>query len=538
MAPRPPALVLSPNLIYHQGIIAAKSGVLDNLFARTSFDGIVHLAGISLDEWCGPRENECHEVNVGGTELVLEQITRPLRGGWKRGLLDFWSADKAPWLIYGSSVDVYGDGENGLHGVYEEIVRQPVTALGRSKFAAEEAVERAARAFVTEDDDKIRKRFDSWLGNDKPAFRALILRFSEVYGYNSTSTIPESFVPALLKSALTAMPIQYNSDIPPHDLMHIGDAVEAVLKSVHRIDAQAQVGTDTHIDFFNVVAGGRRWYQEELVEIIRIETESLSPLMDIGDHKTGLSVASYSNHKLTSAFGWEPSITVGVGLTKAYTDMSDDIAQYSRLYRAEHCAPTAEFPSVDGTFQTFIEDQRNQDLQKLAGCTATMAFNHNGWLHHIKCQDGLHCTADTEHVTARNWNATIFVLRPIQDVSVPPGERRIQVMFDEDNKSGRLGVLHHEKESGEPVHLQLFGDEVEGGQIIWNLEVAPEASYLRVTVPDSGMQLKAHANLNDGTTWFDVADVREGSHSFDMRLTVLCCPQEGDWPLLLDDCES
>lgn len=56
-------------------------------------------------------------------------------------------------------------------------------------------------------------------------------------------------------------------------------------------------------------------------------------------------------------------------------------------------------------------------------------------------------------------------------------------------------------------------------------------------LPDSGRQIHAVANVSSKATWFSLEELDHLGKHFDMRMSVLCCPSEGDWPLVLDDCE-
>ena len=56
---------------------------------------------------------------------------------------------------------------------------------------------------------------------------------------------------------------------------------------------------------------------------------------------------------------------------------------------------------------------------------------------------------------------------------------------------------------------------------------------LTVSIPGSG-SLNALSNNTDQSTFFALSP----KPKFDMRMTVVCCPREGEWPLLLDDFES
>lgn len=56
---------------------------------------------------------------------------------------------------------------------------------------------------------------------------------------------------------------------------------------------------------------------------------------------------------------------------------------------------------------------------------------------------------------------------------------------------------------------------------------------LKMRLPGTHDQIHAVSNGTDQSTWFSVTQ----DTAFDMRMTVVCCPTEGEWPLLMDDRE-
>lgn len=66
-------------------------------------------------------------------------------------------------------------------------------------------------------------------------------------------------------------------------------------------------------------------------------------------------------------------------------------------------------------------------------------------------------------------------------------------------------------------------------------QVQSDASNLRLLLP-GGAQIHAIANVTGENNWFSMQDTSPAQ--YDMRMTVLCCHSEGDWPLLLDDRRS
>ncbi|KAK8854600.1 hypothetical protein IAR55_003339 [Kwoniella newhampshirensis] len=506
IAPRPSTMPKAVN--YHRGSFAPPDSFA-SLFASNTFYGVIHLAGISLEAWCKPKESECLDVNAGSTEALMTQVEALLarkRAGSR------WGVSDAPWIIMGSSMEVYGP-----DGVDENSEKKPNTALGRTKLAAEQKIENAL----------VRQ---STIDEEPRGLHVMILRFSQVYGFPQAYSIPESSISSLLVNALTSLPIQYSSDTLPVDLLHVEDAVDGIFKALSELERQAANDEPNRLETVNLVTGVRR-LTEEIVELVRTETHSMSPVRDIGDHHAP-RFPNYSPAKAAQVLGWTPKIGLASGLGIAVTELSEEIATYSRGYLHEHCAPTVDFPALEGEKATaFVEDERNRDLTRLDGCTVNMGFDHDGWLHHVKCEDGKHCTADGQKVTAMNWNQSVFIVRKVRENRFK--ERTVRVAFEEEKGMGYLGLS---KKEGGDVGLELFKENTDEAQIHFDVQVQPDASYLRLLIPDSGKQLHAVANVTNDQTRFSLESTAKFTEPpFDLRMNVLCCPSEGNWPLLLDD---
>ncbi|KAK4687108.1 hypothetical protein P7C73_g3022, partial [Tremellales sp. Uapishka_1] len=504
VAPAPSSLPKSSNLIYHHTSILSPTAA--NLFAGTSFDGIINLAAISLEEWCHPRQHDCLSVNRGGLSAILKSIeTTPSRKRWAKSA-------KTPWIIQASTMDVFGPGEEGILGgiLIDELTARsnPIGSLGETKLAAEQELEFFAA---------------------RHPLRGAILRFAEVYGYDQSISIPEAFIPSLLTNSLTALPIQYSSSSRALDLLHVADAVSGVMKAI----AYLETRQEPLLQSFNLVQGGRRWTSKEVVDLVRSETASLSPLRDIGSGRVHSKDPDFSRVKAESVLGWEPTVSLHTGIKRSLSALSEAIAAYSRTYLSEHCKPTPEFPAVNGQFHAAEEDLRNKDLWKLSDCLVNVGFDHLGFVHHLKCEDGKHCRPDGEKVVAMNWNASTFFIRRVEGGKKK--DRTVRVRFEEENGMGWLGYKTGTVE-GE-VGLELFDPEEKGWTGVFDMEVAGDTSNLRLMIPNSNTQLQSIANVTDNSDWFSFEKV-EAAPTFDMRMTVLCCPSQGDWPLLLDDFET
>jgi hypothetical protein len=125
-------------------------------------------------------------------------------------------------------------------------------------------------------------------------------------------------------------------------------------------------------------------------------------------------------------------------------------------------------------------------------------------------------------------------------------DRRVRVQFKEEKGMGWLGFAR----AGQEVGLELYEKDQMGVETSFDLEVSnpvvwkwmipddqvqSDASNLRLLLP-GGEQIHAIANVTGENNWFSMQDTSPAQ--YDMRMTVLCCPSEGDWPLLLDDRRS
>jgi nucleoside-diphosphate-sugar epimerase len=212
IAPRPSSLPISPSLTYHKGSIDPSSPALSRLFAKTKIDGIIHLAGISLEEWCLSGLEACERVNVGGTKALLEQVQKSRKGN-------------KPWMVLASSMEVFGQ-EGPRDG------RHPITSIGKTKLAAELIVEEATEA--------------------DPNLQTAVVRMDEIYGYPNSGSIASTFIPSLVTNALTGLPIQYSSSRPGRDYVHIDDILTGWLEITEKVRT-AEVGEG--VGYHDLISG-------------------------------------------------------------------------------------------------------------------------------------------------------------------------------------------------------------------------------------------------------------------------------------------
>lgn len=537
---------LPAGVVYHRGnVITSFRRVIED----TNFDGIVHFAAVSLEQWCSPKEDECTHVNVGGTKAVMDAIEDRFAEARKGGKSNFLGLGgdqiKVPWILFGSSMDVFGPHESGV--VDEDTAQNAVSSIGRTKATAESVVrdgfERARQAHMANVGKQSKRDKAPVPLKHAAQLHAAVVRFADIYGYRRASSIPSAFFPRLIQNAVTSLPIQYSSDRPPMDLLHVEDAVDGVLRVVQLCDGVARLGKEAEPSLLtvNLVHGGKRWPEEEIVDIIRSETQSYSPVRDIGSHKANVNgVAEYSNKAAFDTLQWKPEMTLPVGLAKAVIALAQDATDYAQQFLVDHCPKDSVVQElgVDGRLRMLPEDVRNRDLWKLDKCTVNMAFNNGGgFLHHIKCEDGKNCNANGKKVPSYNWNSTVWIIEEVG--SSHTGNGKIMAKFWQENGMGYLGIPESEIEADKEVHFEMYqkGDK-EPHIDTFELEVAHDSSFLRMSIPKFDLQIHSKPTDEEDMSAFELIQTPASTPEYNMRLSMLCCPSEGDWPLLLDDHES
>jgi nucleoside-diphosphate-sugar epimerase len=158
--------------------------------AMTGCSGLVHLAGVSRVVW-GERDPAlCQRVNVIGTRNVLTAAAK--------------SAGTPPWVLFGSSREVYGQADH--LPVLESAPYAPLNCYARSKTEAE-ALVRVAR---------------------ESGLQASIVRFSSVYG--STADHADRVGPAFARLASQGGTLRVDGSETTLDFTHLDDVVDAVVR--------------------------------------------------------------------------------------------------------------------------------------------------------------------------------------------------------------------------------------------------------------------------------------------------------------------
>jgi nucleoside-diphosphate-sugar epimerase len=152
-------------------------------------DGAIHLAAVSRVIWGERDPDGCWSTNVGGTRNVLEAARR---------------APRAPWVIFASSREVYGEPE--ALPATEDAPLRPVNMYGRTKVEGERLVEVARDA----------------------GLRACTVRLSNVFG--SVSDHADRVVPAFVRAALLDGELRIDGAEHTFDFTHTDDVARGIVR--------------------------------------------------------------------------------------------------------------------------------------------------------------------------------------------------------------------------------------------------------------------------------------------------------------------
>ncbi len=181
------------NIDFVQGDVN-NSTLLETLFNSKEFDGIIHLAAVSRVVVAQNNPQKCVEVNVGGSISLLESLKNR----------DY---TKKPWLIFGSSREVYG--EPKILPVKESFEKKFVNIYGDSKIQGE-------NLFI----DFAKRNGHS----------SLILRFANVYG--NEFDIFDRVIPRFIRAIAKDRELTVEGGGQVIDFTHIDDTVDTIIKAI------------------------------------------------------------------------------------------------------------------------------------------------------------------------------------------------------------------------------------------------------------------------------------------------------------------
>jgi len=188
---------LSPALV-RQGFEVVGLDLVDGRDVRAplsleDFDGVVHLAAVSRVAAAEADPDACWSTNVGGTQNVISAAQL---------------AGQAPWVLFASSREVYGQPPE--LPVDEDAPLLPLNVYGRAKVRGEALISQAP-------------------------LTTGIVRLSNVYG--RTADHADRVVPAFARAAVLGAPLRVDGRANGFDFTHIDDVTRGLLSLIDRLHA-------------------------------------------------------------------------------------------------------------------------------------------------------------------------------------------------------------------------------------------------------------------------------------------------------------
>ena len=244
--------------------------------AMAECSGVIHLAAVSRVIWGEHNPVLCWETNVMGTKNVLTAAS---------------SMNQKPWVIYGSSREVYGHPKS--LPVPEDAPLAPVNIYGRSKAASEELVNKARTKGLT----------------------TAIVRFSNVYG--STSDHSDRVIPAFSRAASRCESLRVDGPGHIFDFNHLEDTVRGLVSLVDILELGVNDLPPIHF-----VTGVPTTLGELAGMAIELAQSSSTTVLSV---PRSYDVARFIGNpsRAQDLLGWTPRIGIRDGLERLIQDFRD-----------------------------------------------------------------------------------------------------------------------------------------------------------------------------------------------------------------------
>jgi nucleoside-diphosphate-sugar epimerase len=242
-------------------------------------DGVIHLAAVSRVKLAHENPLECINTNIGGIINVLESARR------------ISSKNRHPWVIFGSSREVYGESTN--LPVVETSPRKAINVYGVSKLSGEEL----CKAYT-----------------ENYGLKSRVLRFSNVYtGINDHR---DRVIPKFILRALNGENLVINGlGEEIFDFTYITDTIQGIWCCIQKIEKDIQL-----FDDFNISTGVPISLRE-LAELIIAKCKSKSKIKFATARSYDVNKFYANPDKARKILGFSPSITIDAGLNLAIEEL-------------------------------------------------------------------------------------------------------------------------------------------------------------------------------------------------------------------------
>jgi len=245
---------------------------LEMIFREFRIEGVIHLAAVSRVITAQNDPELCWDVNVNGTRSLLDAIT---------------TSPQKPWIIMGSSREVYGEPE--ILPVPESYGFHPINIYGEAKVAGERLVREYAETH---------------------GLNSVVLRFSNVYG--ARYDILDRVIPRFILKALQDETLEIHGGGQIFDFTHVDDTTHGILLAVAYLQKQMNSGS---FDDFHILTGTPHSLQDVAA---MIEMALNKPLNTVYTGPRNYDVVRFFGDpsKAYANLGFQASIPLEVGIQK------------------------------------------------------------------------------------------------------------------------------------------------------------------------------------------------------------------------------
>jgi len=242
-------------------------------------DGIVHLAAVSRVKIAHENPLECINTNIGGIINVLESVRL------------IHSDNNFPWVIFGSSREVYG--ESAILPVNESSTRKAINVYGVSKLSGEELCK---------------------VYSENYGLKVRVLRFSNVYTGKNDHL--DRVIPKFILQSFNDEDLIINGTGEEiFDFTYIDDTIQGIWGCVQEIER------DNHLfDDFNI-STGVPISLKQLADTIIEKTRSKSIVEFTKPRSYDVNKFYADPSKAIKILGFQPKITSDEGIDLSIAEL-------------------------------------------------------------------------------------------------------------------------------------------------------------------------------------------------------------------------
>jgi len=242
-------------------------------------DGIVHLAAVSRVKIAYDNPLECINTNIGGTINVLESVRL------------IHSDNNFPWVIFGSSREVYG--ESAILPVNESSTRKAINVYGVSKLSGEELCK---------------------VYSENYGLKVRVLRFSNVYTGKNDHL--DRVIPKFILQSFNDEDLIINGTGEEiFDFTYIDDTIQGIWGGIQEIER------NTHLfDDFNL-ATGVPISLKQLADTVLKKTRSKSTVKFTKPRSYDVNKFYASPSKAIKILGFLPKVTFDEGIDLSIAEL-------------------------------------------------------------------------------------------------------------------------------------------------------------------------------------------------------------------------